>query len=178
MKLLALIVLSLFSSAALACGGSGEKYRFLYFPEPGPSATKDGSGVRIDTRFVDELIESPSHDLYLENSQELFYLTVTGDEASQHAAARTLAYLIANPRYEEPCAGGDAEVAYGVEELAFVFSRTDLSGLCKISGAERDAIVGYYKARPDLRIGPEDPAMVRCDSERNATPLPGDRSPD
>lgn len=163
MKALALAVLMLFPLSAFACGQPTEEpYRFLYFPQPGESATADGRTVRIDTSFVERLIANPSVELYLSNDQELFYLVLTGHASSHVAAARVLALLISNPVLEEPCGGGDPQVAYGVEELAFVFSRSDFSALCQVSAAERAAIVTYYDVHPKLLVGPDRPGGSKC----------------
>ena len=163
MKALALLILLTYPAVSFACGRSAEEpYRFHYYPQPGMSATTDGKIVKIDTDFVERLIANPSFDLFLSNSQELFYLLLTGHSSSQVAAARVLSLLITNPVLEEPCGGGTPQVAYGIEELAFVFSRTDFSALCKVSGRERGAIVAYYAEHPNLVVGPDRPQEVTC----------------
>lgn len=153
---------ALLSSPALPCSRSvSEPYRFLYYPQQGKSASRHGKSVTIDTSFLDELIANPSSEAYLANDRELFYLLATGDSKAQQAGAKILSFLIKHPEFEETC-GGRRQESYGIEELAFVFSRTDFSALCQVTEAERASILAYYKRNPRLAVGPERPWDATC----------------
>jgi len=158
-----LFLLSSLATPAFGCGNTPEEpFRFIYYPKQGSSVTASGKTVKIDTSFLDRLIAKPSRKAYDENSQELFYLLLTGNAKAQHAGARVLAYLIANPKLEEPCGGGKKADVYGIEELAFVFSRTDLQSLCLVTARERDLVVRYYKRNKRLAVGPDRPWSATC----------------
>ena len=146
---LTLILLIAFGSAS-ACEGTDDRDFGAYSGRVGSSANASGQSIAISTSFLERLIKQPTGTELEKNRNELFYLLSINNERAVTAGLKTLVHLLKHPSFSKDC---DAEhEMYGKEELAFALSRTEqlLDQLCKLTRADRGAVVKFYASHIEL----------------------------
>lgn len=109
------------------------------------ASKQENNTVVLDLTFIDDLVDSPSVELFNQHRYELYYLVAREHKQALLAGLKILAYILKNPTYITEC---DRKVEiHKKEEIAHTLSRSEnfSTMVCRLSDNERKLIFSYYK---------------------------------